>query len=843
MKKLISVVLVISILFSFNVYSFAQESSETVQSSYATHLINLGILDGFENIEFTDYPITRGEFANVIKNVLGVTFGRKTIFSDVDENTAYYEGIYTCAEYKVMNGFGDGTFRPDDVITYKEAYKILVSLLEYDTIAGYEGGYPYGYYIVAKKLGITSFLSGVSYENYISWENLPRLIYEFLLAPCNDLVAISDKTVSYAPSNESYLERHMKLSFKKGVITADEEGSIEIENNSVSEDIIRVNGESFLYSHSINDRLCGKYAEVIYDAENANKVKSIAFPEEYNREITITGEMLTVKNNTELEYLIDGVEKRVRIPSDILYILNGEPILYYDLSTVVDEALTFNDNDGDNRYDTIRIEKYDFYAVDYVYGDCMVADKSGKKLSLKSNTKDVMIFDKDDNLLSLSQIKKDMVLSVIENSKTKAVYVNDDTITGKTTYIDADDSSIIISDLTKCFVNPKFNISSLRINQAQKYYKDIFGRIFFVTEAESDIENYAYIIRGGYETVPEFSFKIRVIKTTGEITTLDVAERFYLNDTFYNRTVKRKEAIPSELFDGTDFISQLIRYTLNADGEIFRIELPSNNIEDDFFYGTTVNDMYVPNARTIGRKIVIDDDTKIIVIPETDVLNEENYFTYQKSNLNTMQAYKADSYHISRSQTADIVIIKGEYRGLNFESNTGVFLRAVDSVDSDGVYGKKLYFFVDGNEKSAFVDYTKYPNAAKLKKGDTARYSTNDGKITGFEWVYDLAGEKWKLSANPTATSYDSSARLSMGYIADFDGTIMRLSYNKDFSSVSPYSMEAYITANFSVTVVEKDGTRVLIRAGDESDIRPYDIAVIRLRSGSGRSLIIYKTK
>ena len=507
MKKLISVVLAISILFSFNVYSFAQESSETVQSSYATHLINLGILEGFENIEFTDYPITRGEFANVIKNVLGVTFGRKTIFSDVDENTAYYEGIYTCAEYKVMNGFGDGTFRPDDVITYKEAYKILVSLLEYDTIAGYEGGYPYGYYIVAKKLGITSFLSGVSYENYISWENLPRLIYEFLLAPCNDLVAISDKTVSYAPSNESYLERHMKLSFKKGVITADEEGSIEIENNSVSEDIIRVNGESFLYSHSINDRLCGKYAEVIYDAENANKVKSIAFPEEYNREITITGEMLTVKNNTELEYLIDGVEKRVRIPSDILYILNGEPILYYDLSTVVDEALTFNDNDGDNRYDTIRIEKYDFYAVDYLYGDNIVADISGKKLSLNSDdTKEVIILDEDNNTLEVSQIKCDMVLSVIENSNIKVVYVKNDSIVGNTTYVDPDDSSIIISETRKCYVNPKFDISSLKINEFQKYYTDIFGRIFLVAKSGSDIENYAYIIKGGYETVPEFSF-------------------------------------------------------------------------------------------------------------------------------------------------------------------------------------------------------------------------------------------------------------------------------------------------------------------------------------------------
>ena len=116
-------------------------------------------------------------------------------------------------------------------------------------------------------------------------------------------------------------------------------------------------------------------------------------------------------------------------------------------------------------------------------------------------------------------------------------------------------------------------------------------------------------------------------------------------------------------------------------------------------------------------------------------------------------------------------------------------------------------------------------------------------EVNGFEYIYDINGGKWKLSTNPTSDSFESSNRMSMGYIAGFDGEILKLSYNKDFSSVSPYTMEGYLTASFQKVVVEKDGTRVLIRKGENSDIRPHDKAVIMLRSGASRRLIIYKTK
>jgi len=842
MKKIILMLVIFGLVLS--PVSYAEYEETTVSaSSYAEHMINLGLLSGMEGFEFTPYPVTRGEFANVVKNLLGFSFGKQALFSDVSNNTPYYEGIMTCAEYKIMNGYGDGTFRPDELITYKEAYKIFVSMLEYETIAEYEGGYPLGYYTVAKRLGLTASSEGVSYNSYITKEALPKLIFELLLAHCNDVVALKENTVSFLPSDETFAERYLKLEFSKGVISADEFGSIETENASVSDDKIRINGISFAYAHSFKDRLLGRYAEVFYDAENGNSVKSIAFPENYNKELDITADKLTLKSNFELCYKVGEEELKIKIPSDIIYVLNGEPVLYHDLSDITDENIILTDNDRDGRYDIIKIEKYDFYAVSYVYGNSVLYDQSGKTLSLKSdNVKDVIITDNEGNTLSVGDIQKDMSLSVVETSKNLIVIADKNNVSGKITSVEKGDINSVSVDDKDYPVNPNLSLTGLSLNEYKKAFIDIFGRVFLFINSEYGDANYAYIINGAYESVPEFSFILKIMKDTGEIVTLPVSENFYFNGSY--KTPASVSDIPGALYDGNNFLRTLIRYTLNKDGELFKIDLPSENPETGFFKAATANAGYTLNSRTIGGNIVVDDSTKIFVVPESDSKrNDEDYFMMTRSNLNTMQAYNAEAYQTGERLTSDIIVLKGDYRGISYETSLGVFLRAVNGISKDGTYGEKICYYDGTEEKSAFVDYSRFPKAKALNKGDVVRVSLVNGEVSGFEYVYDFKNTLWKLSANPTSNSFESSNRISMGYIAAYDGEVMRLSYNEDFYGESVYGMEAYRTVSFNIIVVEKDGERILIRAGNESDIRPHDKAVIMLRSGSGRNLIIYKTK
>ena len=75
-------------------------------------------------------PVTRGEFCRYMCSVLSgklnlseADFGSG--FSDVSPEHEYYNDIMTLQSMSIINGDGDGTFRPDDYINYTEAMVML----------------------------------------------------------------------------------------------------------------------------------------------------------------------------------------------------------------------------------------------------------------------------------------------------------------------------------------------------------------------------------------------------------------------------------------------------------------------------------------------------------------------------------------------------------------------------------------------------------------------------------------------------------------------------------------------------------------------------------------------
>lgn len=97
-------------------------------------LTQLGVLGGYEDGSFKpENKIERDEMAKIIF-VLSTTFGEagtsKANFTDTNGNWA--EGfIAWCTAEKIVGGHGDGTFRPDDNITYDQALKMVVAALGY----------------------------------------------------------------------------------------------------------------------------------------------------------------------------------------------------------------------------------------------------------------------------------------------------------------------------------------------------------------------------------------------------------------------------------------------------------------------------------------------------------------------------------------------------------------------------------------------------------------------------------------------------------------------------------------------------------------------------------------
>ncbi len=123
-------------------------------------LLRLGIISGDPNgdLRLGD-SLTRAEMSVIICGLQGINGAPDavdTVFGDV--NKSHWASGYINAAYnsKIINGNEDGTFRPEDKVTYQEAVKMLVSLLGYTPKADTLGGYPEGYLETARRHGLTS---------------------------------------------------------------------------------------------------------------------------------------------------------------------------------------------------------------------------------------------------------------------------------------------------------------------------------------------------------------------------------------------------------------------------------------------------------------------------------------------------------------------------------------------------------------------------------------------------------------------------------------------------------------------------------------------------------------
>jgi hypothetical protein len=93
-------------------------------------LSHLGVLEGYPDGTFRpNAAITRAEFAAMALRFYIVTFSGDDRFSDMDGHWAR-EAVNGAAAYGILEGYPDGTFRPDENITRAETATILNRVLQ-----------------------------------------------------------------------------------------------------------------------------------------------------------------------------------------------------------------------------------------------------------------------------------------------------------------------------------------------------------------------------------------------------------------------------------------------------------------------------------------------------------------------------------------------------------------------------------------------------------------------------------------------------------------------------------------------------------------------------------------
>jgi len=93
------------------------------------YLDSNGVIDGYQDGTFgPEDLVTRAQAMKIVVGALGIDFGGDydAVFPDVHETEWYFPYVMVGAEAEIVNGYDDGTFKPGDDVNLAELLKIIV---------------------------------------------------------------------------------------------------------------------------------------------------------------------------------------------------------------------------------------------------------------------------------------------------------------------------------------------------------------------------------------------------------------------------------------------------------------------------------------------------------------------------------------------------------------------------------------------------------------------------------------------------------------------------------------------------------------------------------------------
>src|SRR6056297_4323366 len=201
MKKILSLVLVLSLVLGTFSFAFADGHlpsdvvGEDSEKAVAT-LMALGVVDGYDDGTYKpEKAVTRAEMAKLLVEALGygeLAEGATTSFVDAQGHWAEsYIGF--AASMDLVLGYPDGTFKPDVVMSMDEAMTMVIRALGY-TDEVLKGTWPTNYKVKALDLELTDGLSSLSGEGLRG--NVAILLYN----------ALDEKIVEVFKNSDGYVE-------------------------------------------------------------------------------------------------------------------------------------------------------------------------------------------------------------------------------------------------------------------------------------------------------------------------------------------------------------------------------------------------------------------------------------------------------------------------------------------------------------------------------------------------------------------------------------------------------------------------------------------------------------
>lgn len=753
--------------------ALSPDIADTKYAEAAELLGALGIMVGdAESGAFRpDDAILRSEMAKVAVYSIGLedivkSSNGTTKFPDVASDHWATGAINVADQQGLVVGDSEGTFRPDDSVTFEEAVTIIVRALGYEPAAQDKGGYPTGYMSIASQKQLLKGIEAVSAEP-AKRGDIAQLVFNALTVNMMEQIGFGS-SVSYEEVDKTLLYDRLNVEKAYGQITATDETSL-TGGSTTGDDRIQINDNLYLKGDTNATQLLGYnvlyYARInkttdektlILVTPQSNKNNSLALNS--SDIVDVTGDATA---NKTVEYwanrTTDRRTKTASIKSDATYIYNGkykEGLAVEDLKPSSGNLVLIDAN-MDNVYEIVFVNHFTNLVVD------TVSEVTGRVTDKYLNGS--LVFDKDSNPDVKYSIIKDgeeinvtdlvewnvISYTISDDKNLIRAYVSDASVTGTVNEISEDGYRIGDSDVV--YEKAESYPNEIKLRDKGTFYLDIEDKIAAVntkaTNESAITTNYAYLVDAATKTEFETTAQFKLYTKEGKTEILDSASKMRINDEY----AQTPEEVVAQLTSGTAVKPQLIIYEVNSDGKITAIDTAKDNTStgapntSEFTMNISKKDMVYKRASGKLGNVGITDDTIIFDIPASANGDTDKFAIRNKSTLSNDSSYDAIVYDLQENYTANVIIITSSTGITNAESPITVVNFIAETQNEDFEYTDKLYGFSEGKEielMAADKSVFRKNGSTQLKAGDIIQYKTDaKGNVDGITLLFDSSNK------------------------------------------------------------------------------------------------------
>ncbi len=584
LKKTVAVVLAVAMVLTMGIAtSFAAFTDVQSTAGYAEAvniLANLGILNGYTDGSFKpNNTITRAEVAVIMCRVLNADPNPGTTpFTDVPANHWAAGEINTAYSLGVINGYPDGTFRPEGNVLYEQVVKMIVCALQYEPKV--QGNYPTGYLAVASEKDISKGANGTVGQP-ATRATVAKLVYNSLevdkLAPVEygyagskwaekegetllkglgieKLEVVVTETYYTRAADNDYDPDDKTVvlaSNKKNQTYKDEE--FEKATKDTNADTIECQ-EGGTAAGSMLGYACVAYVgedeetgdDVIYaiTAKSSKNSVTTVTSDRFVEEEDLTSAESNKNNEGTVYYWGNSTKTPSRIAPDsdgILVYVNyadnttefdeAAGTAYYDLLNKDGGVVEFIDNDGDGDYNVAVVSQYtnelvigSVRVLDGIYTFRRMEGSPGSNIDQydPEDEEQLKLFVKGENYIDPSEIAEGDTITVVgdeQNDHIIIYLVSSDKVDGRSTSYDSEAETLSIAG--KAYSkSPSYNadLSEFR-NFSGTFYFNADGLLAFADGSSTASGNYGYVVGTLLDQDWKNAYEMRLVDANGQVQT------------------------------------------------------------------------------------------------------------------------------------------------------------------------------------------------------------------------------------------------------------------------------------------------------------------------------------